>query len=116
MLYKQGKGKRERVLDLNGTSRFNSMDLVLSNGDSTFHPIGDKAKILEKLEEVAAELEEDMQRTGWTGKTVTLKYKLDTYEGRLTVHIPLISIDGLPSVHQSQVFHSMDIGQERGSV
>ena len=35
-----------------------------------------------KLEEVAAELEEDMERTGWTGKTVTLKYKLDTYQGK----------------------------------
>lgn len=47
----------------------------------TFSAIGDKNKILAKLEEVAAELEEDMERTGWTGKTVTLKYKLDTYEG-----------------------------------
>lgn len=50
---------------------------------STFHPIGDKEKILAKLEEVCAELEEDMERTGWTGKTVTLKYKLDTYQGRV---------------------------------
>ncbi|PSR76512.1 hypothetical protein PHLCEN_2v8415 [Hermanssonia centrifuga] len=48
--------------------------------ERTFSAIGDKNKILAKLEEVAAELEEDMERTGWTGKTVTLKYKLDTYE------------------------------------
>ncbi|KAI9442596.1 hypothetical protein H4582DRAFT_1929283 [Lactarius indigo] len=27
-----------------------------------------------------AELEDDMERGGWTGRTVTLKYKLDTYE------------------------------------
>ncbi|KAF7793927.1 hypothetical protein EIP86_005049 [Pleurotus ostreatoroseus] len=37
--------------------------------ERTFHPIGDKEKILAKLEEVCAELEEDMERTGWTGKT-----------------------------------------------
>ncbi|KAJ3556244.1 hypothetical protein NM688_g2131 [Phlebia brevispora] len=48
--------------------------------ERTFTAIGDKTRILAKLEEVAAELEEDMERTGWTGKTVTLKYKLDTYQ------------------------------------
>ena len=47
----------------------------------TFNPISDQQRILEKLKEVAAELEDDMNRTGWTGRTVTLKYKLDTYEG-----------------------------------
>jgi DNA polymerase kappa len=36
---------------------------------------------LEKLNEVAAELEKDMEQDGWTGRTVTLKYKLDTYQG-----------------------------------
>lgn len=51
----------------------------------TFHAIGDKELLLKKLEEVAAELSEDMERTGWTGKTLTLKYKLDTYQG---VHAP----------------------------
>ena len=49
--------------------------------NSTFSALGEKQSILAKLEEVAAELEEDMERTGWTGKTVTLKYKLDTYQG-----------------------------------
>ncbi|KAF8348380.1 DNA/RNA polymerase [Amanita rubescens] len=46
----------------------------------TFTPLADKQKILEKLEEIAEELEEDMETNGWTGKTVTLKYKLDTYQ------------------------------------
>ncbi|EFI28154.1 DNA polymerase IV [Coprinopsis cinerea okayama7 len=36
--------------------------------------------IVAKLEEVAEELVEDMKREGWVGKTVTLKYKLDTYQ------------------------------------
>ena len=36
-----------------------------------------------KLNEVAAELEKDMEQNGWTGRTVTLKYKLDTYQGVL---------------------------------
>jgi hypothetical protein len=48
----------------------------------TFSPIGDKDKILQKLEDVAGELEEDMSSSGWTGRTVTLKYKLDTYQGK----------------------------------
>ncbi|KAI0036965.1 hypothetical protein K488DRAFT_75721 [Vararia minispora EC-137] len=48
--------------------------------ERTFSPISDKEKILQKLENIAAELEEDMTSTGWTGRTVTLKYKLDTYQ------------------------------------
>lgn len=48
---------------------------------STFSPLGDKDAIFQKLQEVAAELESDMVHNGWTGKTVTLKYKLDTYQG-----------------------------------
>jgi len=49
--------------------------------DRSFNPIADKDKILQKLEKVAAMLEEDMELSGWTGRTVTLKYKLDTFEG-----------------------------------
>ncbi|KAH9935682.1 uncharacterized protein B0H18DRAFT_976825 [Fomitopsis serialis] len=48
--------------------------------ERTFSPISDKEQILQKLEDVAAELESDMNEGGWTGKTVTLKYKLDTYQ------------------------------------
>ena len=33
------------------------------------------------LEDVAGELEADMVKQGWTGTTVTLKYKLDTFKG-----------------------------------
>lgn len=47
----------------------------------TFNAISDSDKILEKLEEVSVELENDMRNEGWAGKTVTLKYKLDTYQG-----------------------------------
>jgi DNA polymerase kappa len=46
----------------------------------TFRAISEKEKILQKLEDIAAELEDDMERGGWVGRTVTLKYKLDTYE------------------------------------
>ena len=35
---------------------------------------------MQKLEDIAGELEDDMERGGWIGRTVTLKYKLDTYE------------------------------------
>ncbi|KAJ3762373.1 DNA/RNA polymerase [Lentinula raphanica] len=48
--------------------------------ERTFHSLGDKDKILQKLEEVAEELENDMAHTGWAGRTVTLKYKLDNYQ------------------------------------
>ncbi|TFK54490.1 DNA/RNA polymerase [Heliocybe sulcata] len=48
--------------------------------ERTFSPLGDKEQILKKLEEVAVELENDMQKTGWAGRTLTLKYKLDTYQ------------------------------------
>ena len=47
----------------------------------TFAPISEKEQILGKLNEVAVELEKDMEQNGWTGRTVTLKYKLDTYQG-----------------------------------
>lgn len=56
------------------------------NSARTFSAIGDKDKLFKKLEEVAAELEDDMERHGWTGKTVTLKYKLDTYQGKSTLN------------------------------
>jgi DNA polymerase kappa len=46
----------------------------------TFRSISEKEKILQKLEDIAAELEDDMESGGWAGRTVTLKYKLDTYE------------------------------------
>ncbi|PIL35892.1 transcription factor [Ganoderma sinense ZZ0214-1] len=46
----------------------------------TFHALSDTEKILAKLEEVAGELSADMTDGGWTGKTITLKYKLDTFQ------------------------------------
>lgn len=49
----------------------------------TFSALGDKDQILAKLEDVATELEHDLEQGGWTGKTVTLKYKLDTYQGSI---------------------------------
>ncbi|KAH7888691.1 IMS-domain-containing protein [Phlebopus sp. FC_14] len=48
--------------------------------ERTFRALSDPRMILSKLEEVAGELENDMVQGGWTGKTVTLKYKLDTYQ------------------------------------
>ncbi|KAF7315401.1 IMS-domain-containing protein [Mycena indigotica] len=48
--------------------------------ERTFAPLSDKEKIIEKLYEVCAELEADMEQTQWAGRTITLKYKLDTFE------------------------------------
>ena len=47
----------------------------------TFAPLDNKVQILEKLSDISNELEKDMNESGWTGRTVTLKYKLDTYQG-----------------------------------
>lgn len=49
--------------------------------ERTFPPLADKDKILQKLDEVAEELENDMTESGWAGRTVTLKFKLDDYQG-----------------------------------
>jgi hypothetical protein len=54
--------------------------------ERTFHALGDKDKLLEKLEHIAEDLEEDMVRTGWAGRTVTLKYKLDTFQSEPKLH------------------------------
>ncbi|KAG2359987.1 hypothetical protein BDR07DRAFT_175802 [Suillus spraguei] len=48
--------------------------------ERTFHALSNKTQILNKLEDVAGELGDDMVREGWTGKTVTLKFKLDTFQ------------------------------------
>lgn len=50
----------------------------------TFAPMNDRERILEKLSEISVELEKDMTEMGWIGRTVTLKYKLDTYQGKIT--------------------------------
>jgi hypothetical protein len=57
--------------------------VVLQQLFRTFRALSNKTQILRKLEEVAGELGDDMVREGWTGKTVTLKYKLDTFQGKL---------------------------------
>ena len=52
--------------------------------ERTFNTISDKDQILKKLEEIATELENDMTESGWSGRTITLKYKLDTFQSTLT--------------------------------
>ncbi|KAG5647040.1 hypothetical protein DXG03_001410 [Asterophora parasitica] len=48
--------------------------------ERTFSSLSDTKKILNKLEEISVELEKEMEETGWAGRTVTLKFKLDTYQ------------------------------------
>ncbi|PBK73871.1 DNA/RNA polymerase [Armillaria solidipes] len=48
--------------------------------ERTFNPLDNKERIFQKLQEVAQELEDDMNSNGWTGRTITLKFKLDTYQ------------------------------------
>ncbi|EJU04281.1 DNA/RNA polymerase [Dacryopinax primogenitus] len=48
--------------------------------ERTFRAVGDSSKLMEILENIAESLEEDCEQTGWAGKTLTLKYKLHTYE------------------------------------
>jgi len=69
---------------------------------------------LKKLEAVAAELEEDMRSSGWTGKTVTLKFKLDTYQGSSLSSHSCQNIDPLVhSIHSCQITLSLDYTERR---
>lgn len=77
-------GRREERKSI-GAERYNVVLFTCyPNAESsarTFRALSDKQMILSKLEDVADELARDMVSGGWTGKTVTLKYKLDTYGG-----------------------------------
>lgn len=46
----------------------------------TFHTVSSLPALLDKLENIAASLEADLERTGFAGRTITLKYKLDTFK------------------------------------
>ena len=48
--------------------------------ESTFRDMSDKGELREKLRHTAEELEKDMARTGFKGRTLVLKIKLHTYE------------------------------------
>jgi DNA polymerase kappa len=48
--------------------------------ERTFSTLADKESVLKKLDDVAVELAKDMTESGWVGKTITLKYKLDTFQ------------------------------------
>ena len=48
--------------------------------ESTFHEISDKGELRAKLRWIAEELEKDLRRTQFKGRTVVLKAKLHTYE------------------------------------
>ncbi|QRV79440.1 DNA repair protein REV1 [Ceratobasidium sp. AG-Ba] len=48
--------------------------------ERTFNPQRDPKVLLETLEKVVEGLVEDCEKRGWAGKTLTLKYKLDTYQ------------------------------------
>ncbi|KAG9104085.1 hypothetical protein FRC06_005568 [Ceratobasidium sp. 370] len=48
--------------------------------ERTFQPQRDPKVLLETLEKIAEGLANDCEKRGWAGKTLTLKYKLDTYQ------------------------------------
>ncbi|KAG9125119.1 hypothetical protein FRC07_008915 [Ceratobasidium sp. 392] len=48
--------------------------------ERTFQPQRDPKVLLETLEKIAEGLAQDCEKRGWAGKTLTLKYKLDTYQ------------------------------------
>lgn len=81
-MYTLSGGKNARALEQKGAKSSLSADLYyITSLARTFSPIDDRGKLLRMLEHIASELEADMSRNGWTGKTITLKYKLDTYQG-----------------------------------
>jgi len=58
----------------------------------TFKPIDDTEELLDKLEQIAQSLAEDMEHGGWAAKTITLKYKLDTYKGTFKKRLELLDV------------------------
>ncbi|KAB5595162.1 DNA polymerase kappa subunit [Ceratobasidium theobromae] len=48
--------------------------------ERTFQPQRDPKVLLDTLDKIAAGLAEDCEQRGWAGKTLTLKYKLDTFQ------------------------------------
>ena len=48
--------------------------------ESTFHDMSDPKELRDKLRKTAEELEKDLQRTEFKGRTLVLKIKLHTYE------------------------------------
>jgi DNA polymerase kappa len=49
--------------------------------ERTFNALSDTNSLLAKLDEITSELATDMRDGGWAGKTVTLKYKTDAFQG-----------------------------------
>ena len=84
MLWNRGKEKNERALALKGIVTSSNCNSLTNMHHRTFHTLSDPDKIYAKLNEVAVELSKDMTEDGWTGKTVTLKYKLDNFQGERT--------------------------------
>lgn len=94
------------------------MTHITPYAERTFNAISDTNKILQKLEEVSIELENEMRKDGWAGKTVTLKYKLDTYQGKFYTSpdyelLPLYIC--FSSLHSSEIFRPLDY-IKRGSL
>ncbi|KAG8806422.1 hypothetical protein FRC18_006100, partial [Serendipita sp. 400] len=80
--------------------------------ERTFQTISDPAMIHAKLEHVAQELEEDLERLGYAGHTVTLKLKLDTFEVRSrakSAHKPLRKYDELLSIGEELLAHELPL-------
>ncbi|KAG6897520.1 hypothetical protein C0992_000746 [Termitomyces sp. T32_za158] len=48
--------------------------------ERTFSPSTNKKQILDKLNDIAFDLEKDMSENGWAARKVTLKFKMDTYQ------------------------------------
>lgn len=61
-----------------GVERYGCSEIVLTR--STFRDKTQDEEILEQLEEIAEELEKDLANLKYAGRTVTVKFKLHTYE------------------------------------
>ena len=62
---------------------FGGVDRKSIGSERTFRTLDTREAILEKLDHVAEELESDMRENGWAARTITLKYKLDTFQGEM---------------------------------
>jgi hypothetical protein len=104
MSYNPTNERRRKALVQKGKFRVVLVITTLQQLFRTFRALSNKTQILAKLEEVAGELEDDMVRGGWTGKTVTLKFKLDTFQGkpRFAQHLGVIFLAHVPQSLREQ--------------
>lgn len=68
---------------------------------------------MEKLYQIAGWLEEDLERSGWVGKQITLKWKLDTFRGLKSQLQRILLLTIIISAHEGEEYESVYLKERR---